>query len=389
MKRRDTYLIYSDIIYNYLKGDISKDEEELLKCWLKNERNAVFFNQLINTDLLYNKMQEMSSIDTDNAFRQLLCKRNKRRYLKYFYISACVVTLILSGTFLWKINTPEKEQALFLAESFPVENRIEWHTSSGKVFYISDSVKGLSSSALNDQNEEKKKTPKNEASDNEPNPLNILITPNNGFLEFILSDSTKVWLNEKSLLRYPDKFTDNKRSVYIEGEVYFDVKPDKNAPFIVYTNTTEIEVLGTSFNVKEENKHCTVTLTEGCIKMTGPGNKHVVLHENQQVSVSENDEMYVRFVDPTYTTAWKRNCFAFKEESLEHIMQVLSEWYHCSFSFDISSLAGLTYTTIIQRYPKLSQVLDILSRTGDFTFSEDGDSIIINRSKKQFNQNDI
>jgi transmembrane sensor len=40
------------------------------------------------------------------------------------------------------------------------------------------------------------------------------------------------------------------RTVSLQGEAFFDVKPDAAHPFIINANGTEIRVLGTSFNVK-------------------------------------------------------------------------------------------------------------------------------------------
>src|SRR5690606_22131597 len=85
---------------------------------------------------------------------------------------------------------------------------------------------------------------------------------------FILEDGTKVWLNSSSKISYPKKFSTGSRKVTLYGEAYFDVAKDKNRPFLIETNGTEIRVLGTSFNVNAYNETVSTTLVEGSLKVS-------------------------------------------------------------------------------------------------------------------------
>jgi len=76
-----------------------------------------------------------------------------------------------------------------------------------------------------------------------------LVTPNGGQYQVILPDSTQVWLNAASTLRFPNEFTADAREVEVSGEAYFEIAPDKNRPFRVKTKAQTIQVLGTAFNV--------------------------------------------------------------------------------------------------------------------------------------------
>jgi ferric-dicitrate binding protein FerR (iron transport regulator) len=48
-----------------------------------------------------------------------------------------------------------------------------------------------------------------------------------------LTDGTKVWLNGGSKLRYPDRFSKDTRTVFLEGEGYFNVKKDPKHPLLL------------------------------------------------------------------------------------------------------------------------------------------------------------
>src|SRR5690348_588709 len=50
--------------------------------------------------------------------------------------------------------------------------------------------------------------------------------------QMTLPDSSLVWLNSGSHLRYTADFTENKRDVYLDGEAYFQVKQDAGHPFL-------------------------------------------------------------------------------------------------------------------------------------------------------------
>src|SRR5690606_15615248 len=81
-----------------------------------------------------------------------------------------------------------------------------------------------------------------------------LAVPRAGNYTLRLADGTTVWLNSGSTLTFPVAFAENTRSVYLEGEAYFDVqskitKNHQKTPFYVQTQEQRIEVKGTRFNV--------------------------------------------------------------------------------------------------------------------------------------------
>ena len=65
-------------------------------------------------------------------------------------------------------------------------------------------------------------------------------------------------------------FSDNERHVNLsEGEVFFDVAPDSNRPFIVSVDDSEVYALGTEFNVSiDSERTMAVTLVEGRIRVS-------------------------------------------------------------------------------------------------------------------------
>ena len=66
----------------------------------------------------------------------------------------------------------------------------------------------------------------------------------------VLSDGTIAWLNPKSRLIYPQNFTVSQRKVKMQGEVFFEVTPDRKRPFIIYSGDVITRVWGTSFRIR-------------------------------------------------------------------------------------------------------------------------------------------
>lgn len=78
----------------------------------------------------------------------------------------------------------------------------------------------------------------------------------NGELKAImLPDSSRVWLNARSVISYPATFTGKERKVFLQqGEAFFQVTHNTQQPFIVQnTDSIQTTVLGTSFTVTTDS----------------------------------------------------------------------------------------------------------------------------------------
>ena len=86
--------------------------------------------------------------------------------------------------------------------------------------------------------------------------------------QITLPDSSKVWLNSGSRLRYPSRFVGMERNVTLQGEGYFEVQSDQQHPFYVAT-TDGFRVMahGTKFNVNAyaDDELIEATLEQGAV----------------------------------------------------------------------------------------------------------------------------
>ena len=93
---------------------------------------------------------------------------------------------------------------------------------------------------------------------------NTHISSNDNFEIVELPDGSIAYLNSNSSITYDKDFS--RRIVRQYGEVFYEVRKG-DSPFIVSTELGEIEVLGTKFNVKSDNKEMVVEVQEGSVEL--------------------------------------------------------------------------------------------------------------------------
>lgn len=196
--------------------------------------------------------------------------------------------------------------------------------------------------------------------------FNMLSTPRGGQYQLTLPDGTKVWLNAASSIVYPTVFAGEKRSVKVEGEVYFEVMPIKDQPFFVETSGQTIEVIGTHFNVNAYDDEGVIrtTLLEGKVKVTLPSSKFSILGPGQQSIVNpQKDHIAQEKVDVEATTGWKNGDLYFHNTDLNGVMRQLARWY--DVDVDFRGMPDRRLNGIISRNVNLSIVLEAIEQTSN------------------------
>lgn len=224
-----------------------------------------------------------------------------------------------------------------------------------------------------------------------------------------LPDGTVVNLNSGSTLRYPAKFAYNSRNVSIEGEAFFDVKPDHLHPFYVKTKDITIKVLGTKFNVKSYGEEPTIqaTLVTGKIevysnKKEGPSGEKMlaVLKPNQQfiydkklgaetpaedlnVNVAKQQLKTIKpvlinsRVDINPIVAWKDNKLAFRDMSFADLSKCMERWYDVEIEIRNKELSKAVLSGAFAK-ETVEQALNALKLATPFKYSIKKNHIIIN-----------
>ncbi|MCJ0742642.1 FecR family protein [Pedobacter montanisoli] len=203
-----------------------------------------------------------------------------------------------------------------------------------------------------------------------PHSFNTIETRKGNQFQLILADGTKVWLNALSSLRFPEVFNGKTREVELQGEGYFEVEKDKAHPFIVKTsslisgNKQEVEVLGTHFNINSYDSAIRTTLAEGSVRVSN-GNVSKILAPSYQ-SILTHNQIQVYPVNVEDEIDWKNGLFRFNNASLQSILLQLERWYN--IDADMKNVPNKRYNGVISRKANLSEVLNMLSLTGNIEF---------------------
>jgi len=163
-----------------------------------------------------------------------------------------------------------------------------------------------------------------------------------------LSDGSIVWLNASSKLSYNEE---SPRTLYLEGEAYFDVVKDKEHPFTVSTSESlKVQALGTSFNVKSYINSSTIEtkLITGKVQVTYSKNmkdrkllspyEKVTFYKNSKAMIQSKLKVNERSI------AWKEGRIQFKNKIFKEIALDLKNQFNIKLRFQNEQIANSKFT---------------------------------------------
>ena len=208
---------------------------------------------------------------------------------------------------------------------------------------------------------------------------NTMTTPKGRQFQLVLPDGSKVWLNAASSIRYPTVFTGNERKVEVTGEAYFEVVRNAASPFRVKVNDeTEVEVLGTHFNVNsyENEESINTTLLEGSVSVKSSSEK-LLLRPGQQAKVAGTEKIkLVEDVDVEKVMAWKNGVFDFQDATLQEVMRQLERWYDIDVVYE-KNIPRLEFYGKMGRDLSLAAVLRGLEKSKVHFRIEEGRRLVV------------
>jgi ferric-dicitrate binding protein FerR (iron transport regulator) len=207
--------------------------------------------------------------------------------------------------------------------------------------------------------------------------LITISVPNSQRETITLNDGSVITLDAGTKFSYSEKFSKDKREVFLIGEAFFEVASIPGQPFIVYANQSAIEVVGTKFNIRawQQERKMTVTVSEG----------KVLLHPDNQeseTSIALNPgyastlplggiPTKPRPVDVTITTGWMQNQAYFEDTPLDDILSQLERWYDITFEIQNSEVLEDRLTLFLMNKP-LEEQLGLIEELVSVRFIQSG-----------------
>ncbi|MDR2138605.1 MAG: FecR domain-containing protein [Tannerella sp.] len=232
----------------------------------------------------------------------------------------------------------------------------------------------------------------------------------------ILPDSSLIWMNAGSKLRYSQAFNRTDREVFIEGEAYFKVARNEAKPFFVKTSAVTLKVLGTSFNVKAypEEEQVETTVESGSVQVlrnvAGQLMDKLILTAGEKVTVMKaaqadsltpvrplppREQPEARAVMPEKPagktvvtqnvttelyTSWKDTRWLIRKEMLESLAVKLERRYNVRISFADESLKHFSFSgTLLDE--TLEQVLEAIKLSAPVNYAINKNTVKLSRNR--------
>ena len=324
---------FDKLVEKYLAGEGNSDEEKRMREWTAHRLNQSQI-QLSEIEKKAIKKRIWTRIRSHTVRQQ--------PFLTHYGwptvgLVAASILLVLAGFFVWQ--RPDKDRFVKLVS--PQDSRLE---DTLRVQNISDKI-----------------------------------------CRITLKDGSLVWLSAGSQLSYPKTFGNKNRSVYLQGEAFFDVKRDAARPFIVHTGNLVTQVLGTSFTVKSSAETIEVVVVRGRVSVYETSDKSalglngVILVPNQKITfdkVSQKLTPGLIEIPQLLQPAASKPAFMFDRTSVGQVLTTLRKAYgidiivenqainHCIFNGDLNDLT-------------LYEQLDLICKSLNATYERRGTTLFI------------
>lgn len=319
MKELDNNRI-EELLPRYCEGRLSEGERLEVEAWIdESEENKRVATQTFALYLAVDTVQVMKKVDTEKALLKVKGKMSDREvrrivWWEWAQRAAAILFIPLLTLFIWQ----------------------NWKGDTGEVAEMMEvkTSPGMTTSLT-------------------------------------LPDGTIVYLNSESSLSYPSHFNGDFRRVTLSGEAYFEVAKDPEKKFILSTtHQSQIEVLGTCFNVEayEQNTEVITTLIEGKVDFMfekDAGVKHVFLSPREKlVYDSETDKVHLYKTSGKSELAWKDGEVVLDNTPLEEALWMLEKRYSVKFVIKNEKLKNSSFTGTFtnQRLEKILEYFKVSSK---------------------------
>lgn len=206
----------------------------------------------------------------------------------------------------------------------------------------------------------------------------ILSNYSNDILNIALPDSSNIYLNRNSTVKYKKNFN-KKREITVEGQVFFKVKRDTLRPFVVNAGESNIKVLGTSFTVETKPQSVEVIVASGRVAFYSTikhcdtllllkGDKGVF--RNQGICLAKLKNNDLNFL------AWENHTLSFVNTPLPQVIHDLERYYKIKITLKDLLISKLHYTSEFKN-PSLNEVLNEMELVLNVKYESIDSTIII------------
>lgn len=169
----------------------------------------------------------------------------------------------------------------------------------------------------------------------------------------ILSDGSMIGLSENSKLTISEDPSNEDFEISLEGQAYFNVTSRENREFRIYTDDTEVSVIGTVFNVKSNNQtgNVIVAVERGEVSFKGENQNSGSTLTEKMLGIYEKNtgSMSTEFSEVHNYMSWYHGSVIFSNTSFEEVLQQLERIFDITNQIESSDLNSLRLTANFKR----------------------------------------
>ncbi|MEZ2440833.1 FecR family protein [Chitinophaga sp. RCC_12] len=206
-----------------------------------------------------------------------------------------------------------------------------------------------------------------------------VLAPAGKRVRLVLEDSTEVWLNNGSKLKYPVAFTGNTRELYVEGEACFDVTRRDQQPFIVHSGDVAVKVLGTVFNIQAyQQSQLAVTVVSGKVSVAAGTTSLGILHPNQKLEYeAASRQAKIVTVNAASLLAWKKGELIMDNVTMEQAAAIIGRWYNVQVELGNDAIRNCRFSLSFLHGENIGEVMKMICELNGCSWKMSGSNIII------------
>lgn len=199
-----------------------------------------------------------------------------------------------------------------------------------------------------------------------------------------LPDSSKVWLNGGTTLKYAKNFSRKNREVtLINGQAFFEVVHNSAKPFVVHTTSNDVTVYGTSFDVKsfKEDSQSSVRVKTGKVGVLESHTQKPALMLVAGEGAAYNSTTHLlekSNLNSDEVGDWRENKLSFTSEPFMDVIHAISRKYNVRIDVQKTSLFTERITLRLDNQP-LEQVMQALSFANYFKYTIHENLVVVNK----------
>lgn len=197
----------------------------------------------------------------------------------------------------------------------------------------------------------------------------------------VLPDGSIIHVNANSVIRISERMDGNQREVFLdEGEAYFEIARDTLRPFVVRAANLAVEVLGTAFNIKSYAvlDDITVAVSRGKVRVRDASRVLGEMLVNEGLTYNKLDgEVSLVQLNPTMTYSWIRGAIPLEKARFSELALALYNLYGVRLKSDDPRTVHHNYNLILRSDRSLDETMDVICSIHKTTYRRERNEITI------------